>query len=39
MVNRIWLKIDPIVYAQMEYFKVGKSAGKAFSVGKAYRKK
>jgi flavin reductase (DIM6/NTAB) family NADH-FMN oxidoreductase RutF len=32
-------KIDPIVYAQMEYWHVGKSAGKAFSVGKQYAKK
>jgi flavin reductase (DIM6/NTAB) family NADH-FMN oxidoreductase RutF len=32
-------KIDPVVYAQMEYFHVGKSAGKAFSVGKQYAKK
>ena len=32
-------KIDPVVYAQMEYWHVGKSAGKAFSVGKSYKKK
>jgi flavin reductase (DIM6/NTAB) family NADH-FMN oxidoreductase RutF len=32
-------KIDPVVYAQMEYWHVGKSAGKAFSVGKGYKKR
>ena len=30
---------DPIVYAQAAYWHVGKPAGKAFSVGKEYRKK
>ena len=32
-------KIDPMVYAQATYFHVGKEAGKAFSVGKNYKKK
>jgi flavin reductase (DIM6/NTAB) family NADH-FMN oxidoreductase RutF len=31
-------KIDPIVYAQMAYWQVGKQAGKAFAVGKDFRK-
>lgn len=33
------LKTDPIVYAQSAYWHVGKPAGKAFSVGKEYKKK
>ncbi len=32
-------KINPIVYAQSAYFGVGNEVGKAFSVGKKYRKK
>lgn len=32
-------KIDPIVYAHMEYFGVGKKVGNAFSEGKKYGKK
>ncbi|MGD1004569.1 MAG: flavin reductase family protein [Methanoregulaceae archaeon] len=32
-------KINPIVYAQLTYFNVGKQVEKAFSVGKKYRKK
>jgi len=33
------VKTDPIVYAQSAYWHVGKPAGKAFSVGKEYKKK
>jgi flavin reductase (DIM6/NTAB) family NADH-FMN oxidoreductase RutF len=32
-------KLDPLVYSQMAYWKVGTPAGKAFSIGKEYRKK
>ncbi|HUH79576.1 MAG TPA: flavin reductase family protein [Methanoregula sp.] len=32
-------KIDPLVYAQMAYWQIGKSAGKAFSIGQRYPKK
>jgi flavin reductase (DIM6/NTAB) family NADH-FMN oxidoreductase RutF len=32
-------KIDPLVYAQMTYFKVGKQAGKAFTIGRDYTRK
>jgi flavin reductase (DIM6/NTAB) family NADH-FMN oxidoreductase RutF len=32
-------KIDPLVYSQMTYFKVGKQAAKAFSVGKDFNKR
>lgn len=32
-------KVNPIVYAQLTYFNVGKQVEKAFSVGKKYRKK
>jgi len=32
-------KVDPIVYAQMAYWHTGKSVGRAFSMGKDYRKK
>lgn len=32
-------KIQPLIYAQSTYYHVGKEAGKAFSVGKKYRKK
>ena len=31
-------KINPIIYTQLSYFGVGKPIGKAFSVGKKYRK-
>jgi flavin reductase (DIM6/NTAB) family NADH-FMN oxidoreductase RutF len=31
-------KIDPVVYAGGNYWQLGKQAGKAFSVGKAYKK-
>jgi flavin reductase (DIM6/NTAB) family NADH-FMN oxidoreductase RutF len=31
-------KVHPIVYAQATYFNLGKQAGKAFAVGKKYRK-
>ena len=31
-------KINPIVYAQMAYWQIGKQAGKAFAVGKDFRK-
>ncbi len=31
-------KLDPLVYAQMAYWHIGKDAGKAFSIGKNYRK-
>jgi flavin reductase (DIM6/NTAB) family NADH-FMN oxidoreductase RutF len=31
-------KVNPIVYSQYTYFGVGKQIGKAFSVGKKYRK-
>jgi len=33
------VKTDPIVYAQSAYWQVGKPAGKAFSIGKEYKKK
>lgn len=32
------VKTDPIVYAQSAYWKVGEPAGRAFSIGKEYRK-
>ena len=32
-------KIDPLVYAQMAYWHIGKTAGKAFSIGKNFQKK
>lgn len=32
-------KIQPLIYAQSTYYHVGREAGKAFSVGKQYRKK
>ena len=32
-------KVHPIVYAQSAYFNVGKQAEKAFSAGKAFKKK
>ena len=32
-------KTDPVVYAQVTYWHVGKQAGKAFFAGKKYRKK
>jgi flavin reductase (DIM6/NTAB) family NADH-FMN oxidoreductase RutF len=31
-------KIDPIIYAQHAYYRVGDDAGEAFSAGKKYRK-
>ena len=31
-------KIDPLVYSQSPYWDIGKSAGKAFSIGKTYTK-
>jgi flavin reductase (DIM6/NTAB) family NADH-FMN oxidoreductase RutF len=31
-------KVNPIIYAQLSYFGVGKQVGKAFSEGKKYRK-
>lgn len=33
------VKIDPIVYAQSTYYRVGEEAGKAFSEGRKYQKK
>jgi flavin reductase (DIM6/NTAB) family NADH-FMN oxidoreductase RutF len=32
-------RLDPMIYAQLTYFRVGKQVGKAFSEGKKYRKK
>jgi flavin reductase (DIM6/NTAB) family NADH-FMN oxidoreductase RutF len=32
-------KVDPIVYSQSAYWQIGKPAGKAFSAGKAFKKK
>lgn len=32
-------KIDPIIYAQHAYYRVGDDAGEAFSAGKKYRKR
>jgi hypothetical protein len=32
------MKVNPIIYAQLTYFGVGKPIGKAFSEGKKYRK-
>jgi len=32
------VKTDPIIYAQSAYWKVGEPAGRAFSIGKEYRK-
>jgi flavin reductase (DIM6/NTAB) family NADH-FMN oxidoreductase RutF len=31
-------KVDPIVYSQGTYWKIGEQAGNAFSAGKAYKK-
>ena len=32
-------KIDPLVYSQSAYWHIGKTAGKAFSIGKDFSKK
>jgi flavin reductase (DIM6/NTAB) family NADH-FMN oxidoreductase RutF len=32
-------KIDPIIYAQSTYYRVGDRTGEAFSAGKKYRKR
>lgn len=31
-------KIDPIVYSSSEYFRIGDPVGKAFSIGRSYKK-